>query len=118
MSNNTGVDLDVFLELRKHLSIVHHIPGRIRLKVNTTILKAFDNVDSGLIDKVLGEIEGIQDVNVNVLARSVRIQYSIKQLQPSWWDTLVNAEEQDALKLFKSLLKNQLASAVKVAKKS
>jgi len=105
-------DFDMFLVLRKHLKIVHHVPGRIRLRVAAALFKEFDGIDSQVFDKILGAIAGIKDVRVNALAGSVVISYAAKQIKPSWWDTLITGEQGRAVDLLRQLLVDELAPAV------
>jgi hypothetical protein len=105
-----AIDLNSFLVLRRHLKIVHHIPGRVRLRVGAAVFKELGNVDTGLFDHILGAIDGIKEVRVNVGAASVVINYVPANIKPSWWDTLVHGEDSKAMDLLKTLITEKLAS--------
>jgi len=109
------MNLETFLTLRRHLKIVHHVPGRIRLRIAASIKKEVDGLDKKMIDQVLGAIDAIKDVRINAMAGTVIIQYTAKELKPAWWETLVNGEDSKATSLLERLLQNELASAVEVA---
>lgn len=104
MSSNHTEELDAFLELRNHLKIAHHIPGRIRLKAAISVVNAFKKVDSALIDHILGAIHGIEKTEVNMVARSVIVTYSINDLKPEWWDILIKGKQKQAEDLLHELL--------------
>ncbi len=109
-------DISPFLVLRKHLKIVHHIPGRVRLRVGATLFKELEGVDSSLFDQVLGEIEGIHDVRINPAAASVVINYSPTKLQPDWWNTLIDGEEGKAADMLHRLIASELSQAVEMVR--
>lgn len=111
-------DLDKFLIIRRYLTIVHHVPGRIRLRLNKAIKKEMGTIDKSLIDRVIKSIEGIKDVRINALAGSVVISYAANLLKPDWWETLVKANESVAQNLLITLLENELAPAVKAIRNS
>jgi hypothetical protein len=116
--NNNDFDFDLFLRLRRHLKIVHHVPGRVRLRVGASIVKEVKGVDASVLDKILGAISGIKDIRVNAMAGSVVIQYVADELKPSWWDTLVNGEDDQSVELMNSLLQDKLAPAVSALQES
>ncbi|MCG8425897.1 MAG: hypothetical protein MI754_00910 [Chromatiales bacterium] len=110
----TAIDLAPFLTMRRHLKIVHHVPGRVRLRVGVALFKELGGVDTALFDRILGAIEGIKDVRVNPAAASVVISYSPANLEPSWWDTLVTGADAQAMELLERLLTTNLARAAEV----
>jgi hypothetical protein len=84
----------LLLDWTSRLSVAHHIPGRIRLKLRT------DGIDlSGLGDGVraftaaLGACPAIGQVQVNLLARSCTITYDTRDLAPSTWSDLINGQD-------------------------
>jgi hypothetical protein len=111
----TTPDLTPFLSLRRHLKIAHHIPGRIRLRVGADVVKDLGKVDPRVFDRILGAIDGIEDVRINPAAGSVVVRYSTSRIQASWWETLVKGEDGKAITLLRRLLEGQLAPAVAAA---
>ncbi len=108
----TTIDLTPFLNLRRHLKIAHHIPGRIRLRVGASVFKDLGKVDTQIFDRILGAIDGIRDVRVNAAAGSVVIAYTPTVIQSSWWETLLKADDCKATALLQRLLDTELAPAV------
>lgn len=111
-TNEKAMDMDVFLALRNHLSIAHHIPGRIRLRIAPAVRKDVGGVDPKLFDRVMGAIDGIRDVRINAMAGSVVISYTTNEIEPSWWEMLVNGDDGQAIALLRQLLETRLAPAV------
>lgn len=103
--------LDVFFRLRRHLTIAHHIPGRIRFRVKASVFNEVEKFDSKLLDDVLGVIPAIDDVRVNKIAGTVVIAYSTNAIQASWWETLITADRNTATALLEELAKTCLATA-------
>lgn len=100
----TDTDLGTFLALRRHLKIAHHIPGRIRLKVGSTVFEELDTIDPSVFDRILHAIDGITDVRINKAAGSVIIAYAADTVDPDSWQTLINGEDDDARLLMTNLL--------------
>jgi hypothetical protein len=111
-----AIDLSPFLALRRHLKIAHHIPGRIRLRVGPAVLKEAGRVDPAALDRILGAIDGIEDVRVNAAAGSAVITYIPQVIEPEWWETLVRGEDEAAIALLRRLLDAELAPAVAAAR--
>ncbi|GHU03839.1 hypothetical protein FACS1894205_1070 [Alphaproteobacteria bacterium] len=72
-----------------YLSIVHHIPGRIRLK-----LAAGAEIPGHLSDAVrtlrdgLDKNPAIRSIRLNMLAKSCVIEYDPEQIAPDAWNAL------------------------------
>ena len=60
-SKASDIALETFLGLREHLTVVHHVPGRIRLRVSPTLFKQAKGVDPKTVDRVLEVIPGIRE---------------------------------------------------------
>lgn len=85
-------DASSLLELRRHLSIAHHLPGRIRLRVSPAIYGCAPGFDAGKSRALLGKLWGIRDVRVNMAAASVLIEYDPKLISLEEWETLVRGD--------------------------
>lgn len=68
--------------------IAHHIPGRVRLKLDGaaegSAIQVRDFLDSA------SKASGIRSVNVNLLARSCVVEYDPGLIAPSAWQDLVD----------------------------
>lgn len=109
-----GLDPQLFLSLRRHLRIVHHVAGRIRLRISGSAAEEFrgKELDRDILDRVLEKMDGIEDVRVNAMAASAVISYRPGVIRPVWWDTLINGDEGEAVGLLRDLAANELAPAV------
>ena len=92
------------LTLRRHLSIVHQLPGRIRLRVAGSLLNQIREFDLGAVKGVLASSHGIQDVRVNAAAATVVIEYDPNRLTPGLWQVLLHGGEAEARAVIGQLL--------------
>lgn len=95
----TGVfelDAAYLLGMRRHLSIVHHLPGRIRLRIGPALWGIANKVEDSLFRQLLKHLEGIRDVRINMAVASVVIEYDPRQVPPDNWETLVRGDAASA----------------------
>ena len=85
-------DVPSLLGLRRHLAIVHHLPGRIRLRLGAALWGAAAGVERARFKTLLDGLEGIRDVRVNLAVASVVVEYDPKQISPDDWETLVRGD--------------------------
>ena len=81
------MDLKLFEDIRKHLTIVHHIPGRIRLKFGASIIsnpyvKKNINKNNNTLEQIYSIVPGIKNTKVNILARSMVVEYDHAVIEP------------------------------------
>ncbi len=110
---NALANVDDLLSLRHALGIVHHVPGRIRLRLGPAIWdwaqsSGLDRAEAGAWLEGLdgGAVRGIIGARLNMAAASLVIEYDHQRLQPLWWETLVRGEDDEALALVLGLFAN------------
>ena len=114
------LDISLFFKLRRHLKIIHHIPGRLRLRIAATLLselrnvEEFSNVDTDRLKQIGTSIKGIKGVRINAAAATVIIDYEPEKIEPQWWETLVYGEKSEAMKLIEALINSNLAPVVEL----
>lgn len=89
------IDPEVLLRARPHLHIVHHIPGRVRLRFGPGILEAVQEIATEG-EALLSGLAGIKDVRVNAAAFSLVVTYDQDRLRPDWWDKLIEGSDAEA----------------------
>ena len=92
------------LALRQHLSIVHQLPGRIRLRIAASLFSQIHDFDLDTVKGVLASSHGIQDVRLNPAAATVIIEYDPTRLTPGLWPALLHGEEAEARTIIGQLL--------------
>ncbi len=88
-------DLTPFLDLRRYISIVHHVPGRIRLKLSLTALAHLPKVDPAPFVDLVSRVKGVKETRVNKAALSVVVEYDSSSIPPSLWERLLTAEPEE-----------------------
>ncbi|MBC2693810.1 MAG: hypothetical protein HF982_00715 [Desulfobacteraceae bacterium] len=91
---------DYLMPLLEEAEIVHHIPGRIRLRFNHSIVSKLPKVN-GIekeIQKLANEIEAIKNIRLNLFAGSVVVQYDTELLSLDFWQEVVGEKDVEQLK--------------------
>lgn len=85
-------------ELTGRLRIAHHLPGRVRLKLDVELSATQERAigDARQLLGALGDIPGIRAVNLNLLARSCTVEYDPARIPPAAWEQLVAGTTGDA----------------------
>jgi|GEM_PF-677584 len=102
--------LDTLLALRGHVNIAHHVRGRIRLRIASTLTRNTTQVDRKQIEQALRAIDGIGTVRVNPVAGSVVIEYAPERIPPDTWVDLLKSDPEAARIRLQSLLGADLES--------
>lgn len=100
----TILDLGTLLALRGHVQVVHHAPGRIRLRIAPTLVKNAWRVDRTRIEQALRSMPGIGGVRINPAAGSVVVEYVPSRVAPETWDLLLHGDEDAARERLETLL--------------
>ena len=93
MEDNNGI-IDDLLKLARHTEVVHHIPGRIRLRVLLSGIAAAREID---LEQIRTHFPGILDIRVKQVVGSVVIQYDPHRIDPDLWTALSKLRQNPAL---------------------
>lgn len=100
-----------FEELRAWLDavrIVHHIPGRVRLKLVKSLPgsrpSGVDAASARGVPPVLEKVRGIRSLRVNLLARSCTIEYDPRVIPGPAWDDLLAGRDTAAAQALDGVL--------------
>lgn len=99
----------VLLQARRHCRIVHHLPGRLRLRFDPLAIAAAlaggtaERPAEALRGQLAG-LAGIRGTEVNLPARSVTISYDPAILPPALWEQLIRGDPAAAAAALESLL--------------
>lgn len=85
------MDFNTLSRLRKYLSVKHHVPGRIRVKFQPAM--AEDPLVRQLAGSDRGIPDGVSNVRLNSLARSVVIEYDHGRIPPDMLEELVSTPD-------------------------
>lgn len=95
------------LAARRHLAIIHHVPGRVRLRLGVGLLALVGGAGragAAELTELLQAVDGIEGVEVNGRAASVTITYDPRRLPSATWETLLEGDDHEAAALLESLV--------------
>jgi hypothetical protein len=102
-ATNTAGIIEKLRQLSSCIEIVHHVPGRIRLRLLLNDPSPLDVRAQSLIAQVqslkdaLDDLPGIRSIRVNALARSCTIEYDHRDIPfQAWPDFLGNVQSEAA----------------------
>ncbi len=91
---------DYLIPLLEEAEIAHHIPGRIRLRFNHSIVTRLPKINGieKVIQRMVNQIEAIKDIRLNLYAGSVVVQYDTDILSPDFWQEVMGEKDIEQLK--------------------
>lgn len=85
------------IEVAKYFAIVHHIKGRIRVRVNPKIKEIHKSVSLEDIESLPRKINGIKNIKINKVIGSVTIEYDHIIFPYTLWEDLILQRNTDEL---------------------
>ena len=86
-----------FMELRRMLQLAHHVPGRLRLKFDPRILGHPVAPYLASLAKN-GASSGITGTRLNLLARSLVIEYDTERMDPAVLDCFLTSRDMEQVR--------------------
>ncbi|MFV0347268.1 MAG: hypothetical protein ACK5JO_01685 [Halodesulfovibrio sp.] len=85
------MDFSTLAKLRRHLSIKHHIPGRLRLRFSKSVLA--DPAAVAVIKAPPAKPKAVFKADLNLMAQSVTIEYDAQIIPPDLLNELLGAPD-------------------------
>lgn len=104
------INAEKLVELAKYFTVIHHIKGRIRLRVSSKIKEQQGNgMTLSDIENLPEKIEGINKIKINKIVGSLTIEYNDDIFQKALWDNLIEGKNLDEVtvlinKLYKEVV--------------
>jgi len=103
------INAEKLVELSKYFTIIHHIKGRIRIRVSSKIKELEGSVSLSDIEDLPNRIEGITKIKINKIVGSITIEYDANIFRKELWDNLVEGSNLDEVttiinKLYKEVV--------------
>lgn len=92
-----------FLPLRGFLKIVHHVPGRMRLRLDKRALVSSPAVPVGELQQALEELPGVRSLRISRATLSAILEYDRLLLPADKLEQLIQASEEHALAVIEEL---------------
>ncbi len=96
------------IKIASYFTIVHHVKGRLRVRVNPSITKQNNYISLSDIEELPNKILGIKKIKINKIVASVTITYDPQVFSPGIWDDLIAGDNLDEI----TILINKLAKEV------
>lgn len=89
-----------------YLRIAHQISGRVRLKLDPAALDdpALREIGGDRLKQALGTVRGVQDISLNLLARSCVVAYDATTIPDAAWPDLLAGRQSDAAAILIGIL--------------
>lgn len=82
-------------ELLSAVSIVHHVPGRVRLRLAAGLEGALTRLDLPALLTWFQARAGILSVRINTAAASLVVSYDAALIEPQWWERTLGSAAYD-----------------------
>lgn len=86
------MDFKILMELRKYMSVAHHVPGRIRLKFSLGVLKDQRALQLMKEFENTPQPDAVKSARINKLARSAVIEYDPQVVDPATLDEALKTQ--------------------------
>lgn len=97
-----SITADDLIPMRSFLRIVHHVPGRLRVRLSRNALNAKSDVSLGDFLRFV-EVACDARVSISKATLSAVVEYDPERLSPGLWDSLIDGPEPAARSAFQEL---------------
>ena len=80
--------------LLPHLRVVHHVRGRLRVRLHAGVLGWLAQWPNAEPESWLDRVPGITALHLNKAAASLVIEYDARRIPPQWWERLLYARRE------------------------
>ena len=107
------IDTKDILKISAYFSKIHHTSGRLRVKINSAIIKDVKNVSLSDITQLPNQIDGLKEIKINKIMATATIIYDSLIFPQKIWDDLIAGENLDEV----VEVLNSLESKIKESKR-
>lgn len=80
--------------LLSHLRIVHHVRGRLRVRLRAGVLGWLAQWPNAAPENWLARLPGVTALHLNKAAASLVIEYDAGRIPPQWWERLLHTRSE------------------------
>ena len=88
------------------MRIVHHVPGRLRLRIAAAALYRARHLTLEGLRRLIEGIEGVEHLRLSPATLSAVVEYDQHVLSPSVWEALIEGPEPAARLMFEALTRS------------
>ncbi len=93
-------------EIGRRISLTHHVPGRLRVKVDPTLAQ---HPQRGAFEEWVPALDAFELLDVNVWAMSAVIGYDASNIPPQWVDELFATHDRARKKAILEQIRDQVS---------
>ena len=83
------ITAEKLVELSKYFTTIHHVKGRLRVRVSPKIKEQSKDISISDIEELAQKIDGIKKIKINKVIGSITIEYDNNVFPKELWDDLV-----------------------------
>lgn len=84
------------VKISSYFTVIHHTPGRLRTKIDKSIVNDIKNISLQDITTLPNQVDGLTSIKINKITATATILYDSSVFAPKIWNDLitgVNLEE-------------------------
>lgn len=93
------------MSLRRHIRIVHHVPGRLRIRISKDAVRTLPRGRVEDFKRLIESAPAVRHVRVSPATLSAVIEYDRRHLPPTLWNNLIDGSEDACRSAFGMLTK-------------
>jgi hypothetical protein len=91
------ITTEKILEISAYLSKIHHVKGRIRMRVHPKIKEQAQNISLSDIESLPQKIKGIKAIKINKAIGSITVTYDNAVFSYDLWEDLLAGKNTQAI---------------------
>ena len=99
----SAVSVEDILRLRPYLRIVHHVHGRIRVRLSAAALRAAHRGHLTAFRRFIESLDGVRTVRLSEATLSAVVDYDRCGVPPELWHVLIDGPDDAARRAFAAL---------------
>ena len=103
------ITAEKLVELSKYFTTIHHIKGRLRVRVSSKIKEQSKDISISDIEELPQKIDGIKKIKINKIIGSITIEYDNNIFPKELWDDLIDGKNsQEVAQIINRLYKENI----------
>jgi len=91
------ITAEKLVAMASYFTTIHHVKGRLRVRVSSRIKKESENVTLEDIKAIPDKINGIKKIKINKIVGSITIEYDNDIFKKELWDDLIAGENPEMI---------------------
>ena len=102
----TAITADDVIRLRGHIHIVHHVRGRLRVRLSTKVLGRSQGNQVEQFRRFVESLKGVRRLRMSALTGSAIVDYDQNDLSPQLWESLIEGPDEAVRCAFAALMRS------------